>query len=116
MAETQQGKRKRFLFVMVDGLGDVGIPALNNRTPLQHAVTPAMDALATAGRNGLMDPVEVGLACGSDTAHLSILGYPPRTYVDLFPFSLLFRMLIGSLSAGTIEDVVHSRPWVQACS
>jgi len=65
---------------MVDGLGDVGIPALNNRTPLQHAVTPAMDALATAGRNGLMDPVEVGLACGSDTAHLSILGYPPRTY------------------------------------
>ncbi|ELR19878.1 2,3bisphosphoglycerate-independent phosphoglycerate mutase-like protein [Acanthamoeba castellanii str. Neff] len=76
----QQGKRKRFLFVMVDGLGDVGIPALNNRTPLQHAVTPAMDALATAGRNGLMDPVEVGLACGSDTAHLSILGYPPRTY------------------------------------
>jgi 2,3-bisphosphoglycerate-independent phosphoglycerate mutase len=81
MAEMQQGKRKRFLFVMVDGLGDVGIPALNNRTPLQHAVTPAMDALATAGRNGLMDPVEVGLACGSDTAHLSILGYPPRTYV-----------------------------------
>jgi 2,3-bisphosphoglycerate-independent phosphoglycerate mutase len=84
-AAQQQGsngggnKRKRFLFVMVDGLGDVGIPALDNRTPLQHAVTPVMDALATAGRNGLMDPVEVGLACGSDTAHLSILGYPPRT-------------------------------------
>ena len=25
-----------------------------------------------------MDPVEPGLACGSDTAHLSILGYNPR--------------------------------------
>ena len=24
-----------------------------------------------------MDPVEPGIACGSDTAHLSILGYPP---------------------------------------
>lgn len=24
-----------------------------------------------------MDPVEAGLACGSDTAHLSLLGYPP---------------------------------------
>ncbi|KAJ1435439.1 Metalloenzyme [Sesbania bispinosa] len=27
-----------------------------------------------------MDPVEVGLACGSDTAHLSLLGYDPRVY------------------------------------
>lgn len=26
-----------------------------------------------------MDPVEPGLACGSDTAHMSILGYEPRT-------------------------------------
>jgi 2,3-bisphosphoglycerate-independent phosphoglycerate mutase len=28
--------------------------------------------------NGLLDPVEPGLACGSDTAHLAILGYDPR--------------------------------------
>lgn len=27
--------------------------------------------------NGLLDPVEPGLACGSDTAHLAILGYDP---------------------------------------
>ena len=25
-----------------------------------------------------MDPVQPGLACGSDTAHLSIFGYDPR--------------------------------------
>ena len=25
-----------------------------------------------------MDPVEPGLACGSDTAHMSLLGYDPR--------------------------------------
>lgn len=30
------------------------------------------------GINGLLDPVEPGLACGSDTAHMSILGYNPR--------------------------------------
>jgi len=27
---------------------------------------------------GLVDPVEPGRACGSDTAHLSLLGYDPR--------------------------------------
>ncbi|PQQ03481.1 putative 2 3-bisphosphoglycerate-independent phosphoglycerate mutase [Prunus yedoensis var. nudiflora] len=36
--------------------------------------------MASAGVNGIMDPVEVGLGCGSDTAHLSLLGYDPRVY------------------------------------
>jgi 2,3-bisphosphoglycerate-independent phosphoglycerate mutase len=30
-----------------------------------------------------MDPVEPGLGCGSDTAHMSIFGYPPRTYAHI---------------------------------
>ena len=33
---------------------------------------------AAAGYNGLVDPVEPGLACGSDTAHMSLFGYEPR--------------------------------------
>lgn len=47
---------------------------------MQAACLPNLDALAAAGVNGLMDPVEPGLACGSDTAHLSLLGYNPRVY------------------------------------
>lgn len=31
-----------------------------------------------SGVNGLIDPVEPGLACGSDTAHMSLFGYDPR--------------------------------------
>jgi 2,3-bisphosphoglycerate-independent phosphoglycerate mutase len=39
-----------------------------------------MNALVSCGLNGLMDSVEPGLACGSDTAHLSLLGYDPRIH------------------------------------
>ncbi|KAK9802767.1 hypothetical protein WJX73_010854 [Symbiochloris irregularis] len=67
-------------FILIDGLGDVTIPSFGQRTPLQAAHTPILDAVAAAGLNGLLDPVEPGLACGSDTAHLSLFGYEPRTY------------------------------------
>ncbi|KAF2074108.1 hypothetical protein CYY_004593 [Polysphondylium violaceum] len=70
----------KMVFVMVDGLGDASLPQYNRQTTLQAANTPTMDAMAETGINGSMDPVEPGLACGSDTAHLSIFGYDPRTY------------------------------------
>ncbi|KAG9448680.1 hypothetical protein H6P81_008645 [Aristolochia fimbriata] len=72
--------RKRIAFVLIDGVGDVSLPRFGHRTTLQVAKTPNLDAIASAGVNGLMDPVEAGLACGSDTAHLSLLGYDPRVY------------------------------------
>lgn len=77
---SHEGQRCRVALVLVDGLGDVSIPSLAFQTPLQAARTQNLDAIASAGINGLMDPVEPGLACGSDTAHLSLLGYNPQTY------------------------------------
>ncbi|XP_021287672.1 uncharacterized protein LOC110419106 [Herrania umbratica] len=79
MGSPQQPKQ-RVAFVLIDGLGDVSIPRFGYKTPLQAANVPNLDAIASAGVNGLMDPVEVGLGCGSDTAHLSLLGYDPRVY------------------------------------
>ncbi|KDO24190.1 hypothetical protein SPRG_10619 [Saprolegnia parasitica CBS 223.65] len=72
------------LFVLIDGLADWSIemdkylPGAGVATPLAAARTPAMDAIAAGGLSGLMDPVEPGLACGSDTAHMSIFGYDPQ--------------------------------------
>lgn len=66
--------------MLIDGLGDVSIPRFGYKSPLQAAKIPNLDAIASAGVNGLMDPVEVGLGCGSDTAHLSLMGYDPRVY------------------------------------
>lgn len=79
MVNSEEPKR-RVAFVLIDGLGDVSLPRFGYKTPLQVAFTPNLDAIASSGINGLMDPVEVGLACGSDTAHLSLLGYDPRVY------------------------------------
>lgn len=70
----------RVLWVLIDGVGDFALHSLGNKTPLQAASTPACDAIAASGVSGLMDPVQAGLACGSDTAHLSMFGYDPRTY------------------------------------
>lgn len=67
----------RVVLVIIDGLGDVSVPSLGDETPLQAAATPCLDALAAAGVSGLLDPVSPGVACGSDTAHLSLLGYDP---------------------------------------
>ncbi|KAF9684069.1 hypothetical protein SADUNF_Sadunf04G0079300 [Salix dunnii] len=77
---TPQQPKRRVAFILIDGLGDVSLPRLGYKTPLQAANVPNLDAIASSGVNGLMDPVEVGLGCGSDTAHLSLLGYDPRVY------------------------------------
>ncbi|TKY50064.1 2,3-bisphosphoglycerate-independent phosphoglycerate mutase 1 [Spatholobus suberectus] len=53
-------------------LANVSLSRLGYKTPLQAAKVPNYEAIASVGVNGLMDPVEVGLACGSDTAHLSL--------------------------------------------
>ncbi|PNH12755.1 2,3-bisphosphoglycerate-independent phosphoglycerate mutase [Tetrabaena socialis] len=70
----------RVLFLLVDGIGDVSIPEFGDRTPLEAAHVPHLDAIAAGGLTGLMDPVEPGLACGSDTAHMSLFGYDPRMW------------------------------------
>jgi 2,3-bisphosphoglycerate-independent phosphoglycerate mutase len=93
--------RARVVWVLIDGIGDVGLPCSGKQTPLQVRVPlsrelrkcgPQLtcspqcvnmrccDAVAAAGVSGLMDPVQAGLACGSDTAHMSMFGFDPRRY------------------------------------
>jgi 2,3-bisphosphoglycerate-independent phosphoglycerate mutase len=68
----------RLLYVCLDGLGDDPIPALGDRTPLEAARTPFMDALAAQGRTGTVVAVGPGIAPESDIAVFAILGYDPR--------------------------------------
>jgi 2,3-bisphosphoglycerate-independent phosphoglycerate mutase len=69
---------KQLLYVCLDGLGDDPIPEFDGRTPLEAAVTPAMDSLAAHGRTGVVVTVGDGIAPESDIAVFAILGYDPR--------------------------------------
>lgn len=40
------GQDAALAFVLIDGVGDVGVPELAGRTPLQAARTPVLDAVA----------------------------------------------------------------------
>ena len=68
------------IYVVIDGMGDLPIEKLGNKTPLEAADTPNMDFLAKTGKTGLMYTVGKGIAPESDVAVVSILGYDPFKY------------------------------------
>ncbi len=70
----------KLIYVAIDGMGDLPIKSLGNRTPLEAAETPNLDSLAKAGKTGLMYSVKKGVAPESDVAVISLLGYDPFKY------------------------------------
>lgn len=83
-------KRTKAVIIIGDGLADRPVPELDGRTPLEAADTPNLDAVASDGECGQMDPIGPGVRAGSDTSHLAILGYDPFTvYTGRGPFEAL---------------------------
>lgn len=71
---------RKVIYVVLDGLGDDPLPQLGDRTPLEAAATPNLDALAARGSNGTVVTVGEGIAPESDIAVFSILGFDPRIH------------------------------------
>lgn len=69
----------KYIVILGDGMADYPVPELGNRTPLQAAHKPNIDALAAKSEVGLVKTVPDGMKPGSDTANLAALGYDPRT-------------------------------------
>jgi len=75
------------IIMIIDGMGDRPIKELGYKTPLEAANTPNMDKMAELGICGIMDPIRPGIRAGSDTSHISILGYDPyEVYTGRGPF------------------------------
>ena len=70
----------KYIIVLGDGMADEPIPSLDNKTPLEYANTPAMDDLSKKGEIGMVHTIPEGMAPGSDTANLSVMGYDPLVY------------------------------------
>jgi 2,3-bisphosphoglycerate-independent phosphoglycerate mutase len=70
----------KLIYIAIDGMGDLPIAELGNKTPLEAAKTPNMDFLAKNGKTGLMYTVRKGVAPESDVAVISLLGYDPFKY------------------------------------
>jgi 2,3-bisphosphoglycerate-independent phosphoglycerate mutase len=77
---TKEVKQMKYVVVVGDGMADYPIRELGNKTPLQAAHKPNMDAIAAKGRSGLLKTVPDSLKPGSDVAILSVLGFSPKLY------------------------------------
>jgi 2,3-bisphosphoglycerate-independent phosphoglycerate mutase len=71
---------KKVILVVCDGLGDRPVKELGRKTPLEAARTPNLDNLAREAECGMMHTLGRGFTPGSDTAHLTILGYDIDKY------------------------------------
>lgn len=70
----------KYVVVLGDGMADVPMEELGQKTVLDYAKTPMMDELASKGEIGMVHTIPQGMKPGSDTANLSVLGYDPRKY------------------------------------
>ena len=85
---------RKFIYVLLDGIGDLPHPAFGNMTPLEAARTPNLDFLAKKGSMGNVLSVGRGIAPQSDIAVFNMLGYSfhDGTYVG--------RGVIESIGSG----------------
>lgn len=101
----------KYLVMLCDGMADLPFAALNDKTPMELANKPCMDALAKKGEVGLVKTVQDGMKPGSDVANLAVLGYDAKKYysgrspleaasigIDLKSTDVTFRCNLVTLS------------------
>lgn len=101
----------KYVVVLSDGMAGRPLEELGGKTTLEAADTPVWDGLAPVSEIGTASMVPEGMAPGSDTANLAVMGYNPREYytgrsplealsigVDMADTDVSFRCNIVTLS------------------
>lgn len=107
----------KYAIVIPDGAADLPLEELGGKTPLEAAVKPHMDWIASHGKSGTVRTVPKDMAPGSDVAILSVLGYDPRQYytgrapleaaaqdLKVAPDEWIFRCNLVTIVDGVMED------------
>lgn len=101
----------KYIVILSDGMAGRPLEELGGKTTLEAAYVPEMDRLAAMSEVGLVSMVPEGMAPGSDTANLAVMGYDPKVYytgrsplealsigVDMRETDVSFRCNIVTLS------------------
>ena len=101
----------KYIVLLCDGMADRPIPELGNKTPMEVAHKPHMDALANGGVCGTARTIPEGMHPQSDIANLAVMGYDPAIYyrgrspleavsmgIDLGPDDIAIRCNISTVS------------------
>ena len=107
----------KYVVVLPDGVADVPIPELGNKTPLEVATHPHMDWIAREGVAGWCRTIPDGFAPGSDVGCMSVFGYDPRQHytgrapleaaaqgIVLKPTEVAFRCNTVTVEQGVMAD------------
>jgi len=70
----------KYVILIVDGAAGLPVPEKNNKTSLELAQTPNLDAMAAEGYLGLARTVPPGMEPSSACACMSVMGYDPVVY------------------------------------
>lgn len=110
----------KYIILLSDGMAGRPLSELSGRTTLEAAHTPVMDTLAKVSEIGMTSMVPKGMAPGSDTANLAVMGYDPKKYytgrsplealsigVDMADSDISFRCNLVTLSEE--EDAYEER-------
>ncbi|MFO7774536.1 MAG: cofactor-independent phosphoglycerate mutase [Candidatus Hydrogenedentota bacterium] len=107
----------KYLLLLGDGMADYPLEALEGRTPLDAAATPAMDAVAQRGVCAQFSPIPEGYPPGSDVGNLAVFGYKPAEFytgrapleaanqgIEVGAEELVFRCNLVTLEDGTMAN------------
>jgi 2,3-bisphosphoglycerate-independent phosphoglycerate mutase len=107
----------KYVVLIIDGAAGLPIPAKGDKTSLELAHTPNLDALAAQGTLGLARTVPTGMEPSSACACMSVMGYDPVIYykgrasieamsmgVDVGPGEVVFRCNLVNIKDGKMND------------
>ncbi|NLW89183.1 MAG: cofactor-independent phosphoglycerate mutase [Clostridiaceae bacterium] len=112
----------KYFVLLGDGMADLPVPELHDKTPLQAASIPNADRLAARSLCGMVQTIPAGMEPGSGPANMAVMGYDPARYytgrspieavslgIDMQPEDIIFRCNLVTLTRDGNSDYKDCR-------